>query len=484
MAAATIAGLATAAILHFAFAADSTLPAPKFNLEKTPISRASGFSSYAPVIKKVAPSVVNIYSTRVLRMQPMSDPFHRFLWGDDNPHPRMYREEGLGSGVIVSADGYILTASHVIEGADEVKVSLADGAKQLSVKVVGSDPATDVAVLKVDAKNLPAITLADSDQLEVGDVVLAIGNPFEVGQTVTMGIISGLGRRGVGINEYENFIQTDAAINPGNSGGALVDAEGRLVGINTAIISRSGGNQGIGFAVPANLARVMMERIIKDGKVTRGYLGVDIQPLNSDLAKEFNVPVSYGALVADVMPGTPAQKAGIKTRDVIVGLDGKKITDDRQLRLAISELEPQTKAVLQLYRDGQKQTLTVSLAARPQDVAFNSRNDSRDNGDAADDALQGVSVADLTPRLRRQFHIPQRVQGVIITSVDANSIAQEAGLQPGDIIIEINRQPVRDATNAADLIRHSPQGRVTLRVASRDEDGNLASRFLIIQNEQ
>ena len=256
-------------------------PAPKLNIQDTPINRSlKAATSVAPVIKKVAPSVVNIYSTVTIRERPnplFSDPFFRRFFGEDSgdqTQPRTHREQSLGSGVIVSPDGYILTANHVVEGADKVKVALASGEKEFDAKVIGTDPATDTAVLKVDGKNLPAITIADSDKLEVGDVVLAIGNPFGVGQTVTMGIVSALGRGGFGINNYENFIQTDAAINLGNSGGPLVDAEGRLVGINTWIISRSGGSQGLGFAVPINMARYAMERLISEGKVTRGYLGL------------------------------------------------------------------------------------------------------------------------------------------------------------------------------------------------------------------
>src|SRR5437867_8805265 len=256
---------------------------PKISVQSAPLSRESKITtSFAPAIKKVAPSVVNIYSTKTVRVNPrlmpfFDDPFlRRFFGGDPNENPqddrrrsRTREEQSLGSGVIVSEDGYILTNNHVVDGADEIKVVLADDKKEFPAKLIGSDPQTDVAVLKVDGKKLPAVTTADSDQLEVGDVVLAIGNPFGIGQTVTMGIVSATGRGGFGVVDYEDFIQTDASINPGNSGGALVDAEGRLVGLNTFIISGSGGNQGVGFAVPINLARSVMERLTRDGKVTR-----------------------------------------------------------------------------------------------------------------------------------------------------------------------------------------------------------------------
>jgi len=288
-------------------ASPRTNPPPKLNVQETPLSRdVRAGTSFAPVIKKVAPSVVNIYSTMTIKERPVpnpffNDPFFRRFFGEDfgeQMQPREPQAQSLGFGVVVSADGYVLTANHGVEGADKVKVALASGEKEFDAKVIGTDPPTDVAVLKIDAKNLPAVTIAESEKLEVGDVVLAIGNPFGVGQTVTMGIISALGRGELGITGYENFIQTDAAINPGNSGGALVDAEGRLVGINTAILSRSGGNMGVGFAVPIDMARYVMDRLIKEGKVTRGYLGINIQRLTPSLAKKFNLPdESSGVLV-------------------------------------------------------------------------------------------------------------------------------------------------------------------------------------------
>jgi serine protease Do len=338
------------------FASDHARPTPKLNVQENPISRDTKFTtSFAPVIKKVAPSVVNIYSTKIVkegqRMIPFSDdPFFRRFFGDqfdDSRRPRAREEQSLGSGVIISEDGYILTNNHVVEGADEIKVVLADDRKEFEAKVVGTDPQTDVAVVKVEGKGLPAITIADSDQLEVGDVVLAIGNPFGVGQTVTTGIVSATGR-GVGIlgrEGYEDFIQTDASINPGNSGGALVDAEGRLVGINTAILSRGGGNQGVGFAVPADLARYVMERIVKDGKVVRAYLGVWMQPITPELAKEFGLaPDTSGVLVSQVLPDGPAARAGLKDGDAIIEFNGKKVTDSRHLRLVVAQMAPRPKS--------------------------------------------------------------------------------------------------------------------------------------------
>jgi len=476
-------GVAAAVIAHLAIAGETNLPAPKFNLQTTPVMRESRVTSFSPVIKKAAPSVVNIYSTRTVHLQVPDDSVHRFWGGDDaDARPRRSRTfpmEGLGSGVIVSADGYILTASHLIEDADDVKITLADGQKKLDVKIVGSDPATDVAVLKVDAKNLPAITLADSDKLEVGDVVLAIGNPFEVGQSVSMGIVSGLGRNGMGISRYENFIQTDAAINMGNSGGALVDAEGRLIGINTAILSRSGGNQGIGFAVPINLAREMMERIIKDGKVTRGFLGVDIESLNGDLAKEFNVPVSDGALINDVLPNTPAAKAGLKEGDVIVELNGARVTGGNQFHLAVSELAPDSKASLKVLRGSTEKNISVTLAEFPTPKAA-------DAGDAENggNGLEGVALSDLTPKLRSDYSVPNRIQGgAVVTKVAPDSAAEKLGLKAGDVILSVNHQPVTSASEVTDLIHKAPEGKILLRVRTHDEDGNPTMRFLIVPND-
>jgi len=349
---ALLGGLAVFAAVQFSSVGREANPVPQFNVQDKPIERQThGVTSYAPVIKRAAPSVVTIYSTRTVRMTRMpinrfGDPFRDFFGdgSEDEDTPRRGRngdtltrkEQGLGSGVIVSSEGYILTANHVVQDADPngVKVSLPAGGKEMVARIVGADPATDVAVLKIDAKDLPAIVIADSDKLEVGDVCLAIGNPFGVGQTVTMGMVSGLGRTSLDINQYENFIQTDAAINQGNSGGALIDADGRLIGINTAIFSPSGANAGIGFAVPANLARSVMERLIKYGKITRGFLGVRLQPeITPDVAREFQLPDREGAMVTDVDPNTPAAAAGLQSGDVIRELNGKKIADRPQLRL-------------------------------------------------------------------------------------------------------------------------------------------------------
>ena len=364
--------LAGQAPLHYSAHAGSP---PRLNIKDAAVSpQVKTATSLAPIIKEVSPSVVNIHTTKKVKtMSPLmpyfDDPLFRQFFGDPrggaDQLPRERREQALGSGVILSEDGYILTNNHVVDGADEIKVSLADDKTTFDAKIIGKDSHTDIAVLKVDGQKLPAITLTDSDKLEVGDFVLAIGNPFGVGQTVTAGIVSAKGRGGMGIVDYEDFIQTDASINPGNSGGALVDAEGRLVGINTAILSRTGGNQGVGFAVPINLARYVMERLVTDGKVTRGYLGVMIQPVTADLAKEFKLKDQSGALVGEVTPKSPAEAAGLKDGDVIVEFKGKKVTDSRHLRLMVAQTAPDTKVTLKVIRDGDELTCTVKLGELP-----------------------------------------------------------------------------------------------------------------------
>jgi serine protease Do len=353
---------------------------PKTNFDDTPLPRDNNpTTSFAPIIKKVSPSVVNIYTSKTLRLDPALRQYLREMYGFDRV-PSERRQQSLGSGIIVSQDGYILTNNHVVEGADEVKVALADERTIFDATVVGTDPQTDVAVVKVTAENLPAITLADSGKIEVGDVTLAIGDPFGVGQTVTMGIVSAKDRGGIGITNYEDFIQTDASINPGNSGGALVDAEGRLVGINTAILSRTGGNQGIGFAVPVNLARYVMERIVVDGKVTRGYLGVKIQPITPDIAKQSKLSQPVGALIAEVTPGSPGEQAGLKAGDVVTEFDGKSVTDSRHLQLMVAEKSPGSRVSIKIVREGKEQTLTAQLGELPAQLA-SQRTESKDQQD-------------------------------------------------------------------------------------------------------
>lgn len=467
-------------------------PPPKLNVQDTPIQRDNKLSSsFAPIIKKAGPSVVSIFSSRMvsqpdMRNHPLfNDPMFRRFFGPDldeeenadegEPSSRRRRQEmGLGSGVIVSDNGYILTSNHVIEGADEVKVET-DSGKEYVAKVIGTDPPTDTAVLKIEGENFPAMTIGNSDQLEVGDVCLAIGNPFGLGQTVTMGIVSATKRRGLSITDYDDFIQTDASINMGNSGGALIDAEGRLIGINTAILSRSGGNMGVGFAVPINMARSIMERLTQFGKVSRGFLGVGIQPVTPDLAKQFKLADTSGALVSGFTPGSPAEKAGIKAGDLITEVNGTKVADSQHLRLMISQIAPDTDTELKVLRDGKERTFKVKLAELSQQVAARGELPSEETN--KNEALEGVEVGDLDSRTRRQFSIPTRYAGALVTNVDPESNSYEAGLRPGDVILEINRKPVRDAEEAVNLTEKVDGGQVLLRIYSR---GN--TRFLTIEN--
>ena len=367
------------------------------------------------------------------------------------------REHGLGSGVIVTKDGYILTNNHVVDNAKEVKVTLQDG-REFTAKVVGRDAKSDIAVVKIEAKDLPVVPMADSDKVQVGDIVLAIGNPFGVGQTVTEGIVSAKNRGNMGIEDYEDFIQTDAAINPGNSGGALVDVDGRLIGINTAILSRSGGSQGVGFAIPSDLARNVMESLVQYGHVTRGYLGVMIQDVTPTLAKEFKLKESSGALVGDVVPDGPAAKAGFKDGDVVLEFNGKGVADSRQLKLTVAETKPGSTVPVKVWRDGSVKTLEVTVKELPGTEQLAENNtDNKDTG-----TLNGVAVSDLDPQTRQQFNLPDTVKGAVITEVKPDSASAEAGLKPGDVIEEINRHTVKSAEDAVRLTENA-QGQAHAR---------------------
>jgi len=331
-----------------------------------PLPTAVRIGSYHEAVQRAAPSVVNIFTSKEIRSPRhplLNDPIFRRFFGEQLPDEAQ-RASSLGSGVIVSASGFVLTNHHVVEAADEIEVALADG-KKLLAKVVGNDPETDLAVLRVSAENLPAITFGSSDALKVGDIVLAIGNPFGVGQTVTSGIVSALGRTGLGINTFENFIQTDAPINPGNSGGALIDAGGNLVGINTAIFSRSGGSTGIGFAIPVSTAKMVLEQIVKSGGVTRGWIGVEVQEITPALADSFKLGGQRGALIAGVLRGGPADKAGVKPGDVLVEVQGKPVADPTAMLNLIAALAPGAPAKMKLKRQGQDVDATISVGRRP-----------------------------------------------------------------------------------------------------------------------
>jgi Do/DeqQ family serine protease len=327
-------------------------------------------NSYYDAVQRATPSVVNIFTSKEIRSPKhplLNDPIFRRFFGDQLPDEAQ-RAASLGSGVIVSTSGYVITNHHVVEAADEIEVALADG-KKLLAKVVGNDPETDIAVLRVSADNLPAITFGSSDGLHVGDVVLAIGNPFGVGQTVTSGIISALGRTGLGINTFENFIQTDAAINPGNSGGALVDASGNLIGINTAIFSRSGGSMGIGFAIPVSTAKMVLEQIVKNGSVTRGWIGVEVQEITPPVAESFKLGSTRGALIAGVLRGGPADKAGVKPGDILVEIGGKPVLDPAAMLNLVAALAPGSAAKVKLKRQGHDVDASVTVGRRPKPQA-------------------------------------------------------------------------------------------------------------------
>jgi len=435
-------------------------------------------TSFAPIVKKVVPSVVKVEVVipgRETEANLPDDPFFRQFFGMGGHQKWMTPpEHGVGSGVIVTKDGYILTNNHVVENAKEVKVTLNDG-RELKAKVVGKDPKSDLAVIKIDAQDQPAIAFADSSQCEVGDVVLAVGNPFAIGQSVTMGIISATGRASMGL-DYEDFIQTDAAINPGNSGGALVDVEGRLVGINTAIYTHSGGNQGVGFAIPTDLARGVMISLIEHGRVTRGYLGVRIQDVTPLLAKKFGIKNDQGALVGGVEPNGPADKAGFKSGDVILEFNHHKVADSRHLKLEVAESAPGDSVPVEILRDGSSKTLEVKLKELPGEEQVAGNDSAHSDGS---DTLQGVGVSDLDSRLRQQFNIPDDVKGAVVTEVAPNSASAEAGLKPGDVILEINRHPVSGAADAVRLTEHAKDKTTLLHVWSKQ-----GSHYLVVDETQ
>jgi serine protease Do len=485
---ALVAGSALAAS-HLDTAKPNPSPAaPNVEVDESPLPRAAGpYTSFAPIVKKVAPGVVKIVVTSKPANISMpegfgsNDPFWRRFFGDQpsqqTPNRRFNvpRQEGLGSGVIVTKDGYILTNNHVVDGAEQVKVTMQDG-REFTAKVIGRDPKSDVAVIKIDAKDLPVVPMADSDKVQVGDIVLAVGNPFGVGQTVTTGIVSATGRGNLGIEDYEDFIQTDAAINPGNSGGALVDVEGRLIGINTAIFSRSGGNQGIGFAIPSGLARNVMDSLISYGRVARGYLGVMIQDVTPALAKEFKLKDTGGALVGDVVPRGPADKAGLKDGDVVLEYNGKNIVDSRRLRLAVGETKPGTTVPVKILRNGESKTLEITVQQVPgsEDLAKNNTPNGTDNG-----TLNGVGVSDLDQQTRQGLKLPDNVKGVVITEVQPDSPAAEAGLKQGDIIQEINRHPVKTADEAVRLTENAKDKVTLLRIWS-----NGGSHYVVVDESK
>ena len=460
------------------------LKPPKLKVETTPLKREVKLAtSFAGVVKEVAPGVVYITSSKnpedrrgSVNVFPRGNPFFPFL--DDRQSPQYQAPPVIGSGVIVSADGYILTNNHVVANSDDIVVTLNDNTTTFPARVVGADPHTDIAVLKIDSEAvLPALTLSDSRTLEIGDVVLAVGNPFGVGQTVTMGIVSATGRGGFGMINVGDFIQTDASINPGNSGGALVDAEGRLVGINTLIMSGSGGNQGIGFAVPINMARDVMDQIIEFGNVERGLLGIEMQVHDEALARHFGAEVGQGVLVGDVAPGGPADKAGIEAGDMILEFDGRKVDGMHGLKLMVAESRPGTEVPFLTLRNGMQRTVDVVIGRLPEEgyTSFQMEREYR-HGAIEHDALDGVTVADITQMAREEFRIPRNIRGALITRVELGSAADLAELARGDVIVSIEQQAVTSADDAVMLSEAVNRPSVLLRVWSR----GLGGRFVVV----
>ena len=420
--------------------------------------------SLAPMLENVTPAVVNIATEgRIqLRQNPLfSDPFfRRFFNFPDQPVER--KTQSLGSGVIVDADrGLVLTNNHVIANAVQITVTLRDG-RHLEADLVGTDPDTDVAVIKIPAEKLSALPTSDSDSLRVGDFVIAIGNPFGLGQTVTSGIVSALGRSGLGIEGYEDFIQTDASINPGNSGGALVNLNGELVGINTAIFSQSGGNIGIGFAIPINLALSIMEQLLESGEVQRGFLGVYAQDLDADLAEAFGLPKQSGAVVNKILEGSPAEKAGLMTGDIVVKIDGKQVRNASDVRNHIGLLKVGEEVTFEILRNGKPKTIKARIAAA---------SEAKETPAVKNVRLQGLTVGDI----KEDHPLYGTVEGVIIVDIQRGSRPWRSGLRAGDIITSVNKNPVANLEQFLKLAE-SEQGTLLLRIVR----GNTAA-FVVIK---
>ena len=476
--------LASGAAVYLFQAEDAQSPRQALaeqRIERTvPLERQQIRLSFAPAVKAAKPAVVNIYvreRQRARRSPLFNEPFFERFFGRDFGIPRERAQQSLGSGVIVSADGLVVTNYHVIRGRRgsrpediDIKVALSDG-REYPAEVILEDKRTDLAVLRLqdaDDEKFAHIRFANSDLVEVGDLVLAIGNPFGVGQTVTSGIVSAEARTRVGITDYQFFIQTDAAINPGNSGGALIDTDGRLVGINTAIFSRSGGSQGIGFAIPSNMVRVVVDSALQGGQVRRPWLGVSTQTLTADLAEALGLPSPRGALVAEVNPGSPAAGAGLREGDVVLSIDGGRVTDADALRYRLATRGTDGKAAFEIWRDGARRTLEVALKPPPEDPP---RNTTKLSGDHP---FAGATVENLSPAVAEELRI-RETSGVVIRETESYSPARRVGLRPGDIIVDINGRDIERVRNLERAVRAQSRvwrlavkrGGETLRTAIR-----------------
>ena len=426
----------------------SPIVRPVATAPQLPMSGGEG-KNFVEIAKSVKPAVVNIAASRSGKLGEsphgsLEDPFFRKFFGDEffkrDAPQREPKERGQGSGVIVEAGGLIITNNHVVNKADEIRVFLSDK-REFKGKLIGTDAKTDIAIVKIEATGLPTIPWADSDQLEVGEYVLAVGSPFGLTQTVTMGIVSAVGRASMGIAEYEDFIQTDAAINPGNSGGALVNVRGELVGINTAIFSQSGGSMGIGFAVPSNLSRAVMDQLVRTGKVVRGWLGVAIQDLTPELATQFGITDTKGVLVSDVMADSPAKKAGFERSDVIVDYDGKPMDSPTHLRNAVAQTPIGKKVSVKLIRDKKPKTIDVTIAEQPKTLGQPGAPENRESA-VPTGVLSDLEVRELNEDLTARYGLKSTERGVVVVGVKSGSTAEEMGVREGDIILEVNRKAV------------------------------------------
>jgi len=437
-----------------------------------------GFSAtektFVDISKAATPAVVNISTTRLVKndLSPNSlfeDPFFKQFFGNEFGHqfqqPREQKVQSLGSGVIINSDGLIVTNNHVVANADEIRVLLGDK-REFKGKVVGTDPKTDLAIIRIPANHLPTIPWGDSSKMQVGEYVLAIGNPFGLNQTVTMGIISALGRANVGISDYEDFIQTDAAINPGNSGGALVNTKGELIGINTAIFSKSGGYMGIGFAIPSNMAKSVLDSIQKEGKVVRGWLGVMVQEVTPELAKEFGIEQNAGALVSDVVDGSPAKKGGLERGDVIIQYQGKPVDNPAQLRNEVVETPVGTRIKLVVIRNKQEILLETKIEEQPKSVTASEKSEEKKVKEKEEN-LTGMDVKDLTHELSLQLNIPFRIGEVVVTQVKPGSPAENTGIEQGDIVLEINKTSIRKMSDYEQIMEGVKKGETILILIER-----------------
>jgi len=475
-------------VTTYKFAAEHAAPVYVHAQDKQYVSL-----TFAPLVKKALPAVVNVESivratqTRSSRRSQQGLPpglppglGDLFGFGDNGPQ-EPHRGGGIGSGVVVTRDGYILTNNHVVEGATQVKVSTSDR-REFDAKVIGTDPRTDVAVLKINASNLSVLPISDSGRVQVGDLALAIGDPFGIGQTVTMGIVSATGRAGLNPENYEDFIQTDAAINPGNSGGALVNTNGELIGINTAIISRSGGNQGIGFAIPINMAREVMDQLVKSGKVTRGYIGAYLQPMTPELSRAFKLQNSNGTVITSLEAGGPAEKAGLKPGDVVTAVNGEPVVDSTALRLRVSRTAPGNTLKFTVQRPEGPSDISVTLGTLQAKNAGGGPGDddtAGPSGGGAATTLQGLSVDELTRDVSNELELPRGTRGVVVSNVDQGSAASEAGLRRGDVITQVNRKPVGNVAEFDHAVSASGNNSVLLLVNRGGQ-----SHFVVVERQK